>query len=101
MKYNNIDELDKTIENRIKRTTKHYYSDWKNLDRPKYMKCKGSTNKAERRLLLIVRECGTYLFTDEDMKRETPQYIAEYFKTQERNNKFYRIDLDKLTITKA
>ena len=35
MKYPNIDSLDQRIEAIISRTVKHYYTDWKNYDRPK------------------------------------------------------------------
>lgn len=98
MRYNTIDELDSRIENIIKRNVKHYYTDWKNLDRPKYMKLKGSTAWIDKGLLLIVRECGTYLYTLTELSTsDWARTVSTYYGD---NAKYYNIDLDKLTIKK-
>jgi hypothetical protein len=100
MKYKNIDELDARIERIIKRTVQNYYTDWKNYDRPKYMGLKGSRDRKDKKMILIVRKCGTYLLTlDEIAARESAAAIYEYYYTQEAtSSNYYLIDLDRLTI---
>lgn len=63
MKYKTIDELDQAIERRIKRKVQHYYTDWKNYDRPRYMRYKGSNARQDKEIIIIARECGTYIYT--------------------------------------
>ncbi len=100
MKYKTIDELDARIERIITGTVKHYYTDWKNYDRPKYMKLKGSANPADKHMILIARECGTYLLTLEAIENSIgAATIYEYYQTQERGT-YYLINLDRLTIEK-
>lgn len=95
-----INELDQNIERIVKRTVKHYYTDWKNYDRPKYMGFKGSNDREDKELILLVRECGTYLIRTADLYRDTwTTTIFEYFHTQERSD-YYLINLEKLTIKK-
>ena len=97
MKYSNINELDQRIENIISRTVKHYYTDWKNYDRPKYMNFKGSTNKADKDLILIARTCGTYLVRTEDIKAgdDWANTLYTYFQTQEHGT-YYHININNL-----
>ena len=97
MKYTDIDTLDKAIERIISRTVKHYYTDWKNYDRPKYMSCKASGLKADKELILIARECGTYLvkIADAEAGSDWANTLLEYFKTSEHAN-YYYINIDKL-----
>ena len=98
MKYKTISELDLRIENIVKRTVKAYYTDWKHYDRPKYMKCKGSNRWIDKGLLLIVRECGTYLYTIEELSTsDWARTVSTYYGDKA---KYYSIDLDKLTINK-
>lgn len=101
MKYATIDALDARIERIIKATVINYYTDWKNYDRPKYMKYKGSQDRREKRLILSVRKTGTYIYTEADKdERDTwPNTLWNYFHDQERAD-HYRIDLDRLTIEK-
>ena len=101
MKYQNINELDKRIEKIISATVKHYYTDWKNYDRPKYMKFKGSADTADKDLILIARECGTYLIRTEDIKtgNEWAKALVEYFQTQESAD-YYHININKLEVKK-
>ena len=101
MKYNTIDLLDTRIERIIDSTVKHYYTDWKNYDRPKYMKFKGSTEIADKKLILIARESGTYLIRIDDIinKNEWAITLYEYFNTQEKAT-YYYIDLCKLECKK-
>lgn len=100
-RFNNINELDQRIENIIKRTVKSYYSDWKNYDRPKYMNLKGSNRRADKKMILIARESGTYLYTFEELKNYNfAATVYEYYYTQCSNSKYYLIDLDNLSIEK-
>ena len=101
MKYKNIDLLDCRIENIIKRTVKYYYTDWKNYDRIKYIHCKASNQKEDKKLILIVRTCGTYLIKESELqdKNSWSFTLWNYFHNQESAN-FYFIDLDKLTVIK-
>lgn len=95
MKYNTIIELDNKIESIIKKTVKYYYSDWKNYDRPKYMKLKGMKPES---IFLIVRSCGTYIFSGSELEtNESSQTIYRYFTEQEAAN-VYRITLKNNSI---
>jgi len=95
-----IDELDQKIEKIVKKTVKHYYTDWKNYDRPKYMGFKGSNDRKDKELILIARACGTYLLRTADVfKDDWATTLYEYFQTQERAD-YYFINLNKLTIKK-
>jgi hypothetical protein len=99
MKYNNINLLDARIEKIISSTVKHYYTDWKHYDRPKYMKCKGSADKADKELILIARTCGTYLVKMADIKAgdNWANTLIEYYSTQETAD-FYYINLRTLEV---
>ena len=101
MKYRTINELDQKIESVITRTVKHYYTDWKNYDRPKYMSLKGSDKKEDKKVILIARSCGTYLVKISDMAAgdEWANTLYDYFLNQEHAD-YYFIDIDKLIITK-
>lgn len=103
MKYKTIDELDARIESTITKTVKHYYTDWKNYDRPKYMGFKGSLDPKDHKLVLIARTCGTYLLRAEDIKEagSWSESVFNYYRQQENDGtKYYNIDLDNLTIAK-
>lgn len=100
MTYENVNALDQAIEHVVKRTTKNYYSDWKHYDRPKYMTMKYSPNRQDKDLILIARECGTYLL---NVKNDPVQKdICHYFAAIERNPKdqFYFINIDKMELIK-
>jgi hypothetical protein len=99
MKYKNIADLDSKIEKIVKKTVKHYYTDWKNYDRPKYMGFKGSSDRHDKDLILIARECGTYLIRTEDARTAGTwaDTLYKYFQTQEHAS-YYRINLDSLTL---
>jgi hypothetical protein len=101
MRYPSIEALDNRIEKIIDSTVKHYYTDWKNYDRPKYMKFKGSADAADKDLILIARECGTYLIRTEDIKtgNEWAKTLVEYFQTQESAD-YYHININKLEVKK-
>lgn len=100
MKYRSILELDNKIERIIDRTVKHYYTDWKNYDRPKYMGLKGSEAPEDKELILIARECGTYLLTlDHIASSEGATAIYTYFQTQEKAT-YYYINLNNLELKK-
>ena len=98
MKYQTIDALDSRIEKIVKSTVKHYFTDWKHYDRPKYMKCKGSNDTADKKLILLVRETGTYLIRTIDVfeKDSWAETLYKYFQTQEKSD-YYMIDISRLT----
>ena len=99
MRYKNINDLDARIERIIKKTVEAYYTDWKNYDRPKYMKLKGSKDRKDKKMVLIVRKYGTYLLTLDAIDHNEPtNTIYNYFQTQEHAT-YYMIDLDRLEIT--
>ena len=100
-KYKTIDELDARIEKIVKGTVKHYYTDWKNYDRPKYMKLKGSRDRNDKTMVLIARDCGTYLLTLDAIENSTgAATIYEYYYTQDTRSTYYLINLDRLTLEK-
>ena len=101
MKYKTIDELDARIERIIKKTVQSYFTDWKNYDRPKYMKLKGSRDRSDKEIILIARDCGTYLLTTKEIETRTgAATIYEYYYTQDTRSTYYLINLDRLTINK-
>lgn len=101
MKYSNINALDSRIEKIISGIVKHYYTDWKNYDRPKYMKFKGSSDRADKELILIARECGTYLIRIADIKAGDDWAVTlyNYFQEQE-HGQYYYININKLEAVK-
>ena len=101
MKYPSIDLLDSRVERIVDGTVKHYYTDWKNYDRPKYMKFKGSADQADKKMILIVRACGTYLVRIEDIKAGDDWAVTlyNYFQEQEHAT-YYMIDLNRLEVKK-
>lgn len=93
MKYKSIDLLDAKIERIISRNVKYYYTDWKNYDRPYYMKLKGIK---EKNIILIVRESGTYLYTLDDLYNyEFSRTVCTYYGE---SVKYYSIDLINLEL---
>lgn len=101
MKYNNINELDARIENIIKKTVENYYTDWKNYDRPKYMRFKGSADQDDKKLILLARRYGTYLIKTADIKAgdDWATTLYNYYQDQERTT-YYYIDLETLECKK-
>ena len=104
MRYPTIDAMDARIESIISRKVKYYYSDWRNIDRPAYMRYKGSNDRRDRRLVLIARESGTYLLRESDVTKGNTNaaYIYDYYNGNGggTDNDFYMIDLDALTVKK-
>lgn len=87
-------ELDNRIENIVKKTVKYYYTDWKNYDRPKYMTYKATK---QNDIFLIVRTCGTYIFSNHDLNRSyEARTILRYYKEEAAAN-IYSINLTKGT----
>lgn len=96
MKYRTIDELDARIERIADKTIQHYYTDWKNYDRPYYMKLKGSTRREDKDILWIARESGSYLYTLDELKSyEHGRVVCEY---EWIGTRYFRINLESLTI---
>lgn len=110
-KYKTIDELDQAIERRISRKVKHYYTDWKNYDRPAYMRYKGSNARQDKELIIIARECGTYLYTVQDIKESKEAQddrgrwiytVYNYYidEKKENPNEYIYINLETLELRK-
>ena len=101
MKYNTINAMDARIEKIIDSTVKHYDTDWKNYDRPKYMSFKGSADRDDKELILIVRSCGTYLVRTADIKAgdSWANTLIEYYQTQE-HAEYYYINISKMEVKK-
>ena len=98
MKYKSIDLLDRHIENIISRKVKHYYTDWKNYDRPYYMKLKGSPRRQDKELILIARDCGSYLYTiDELYSYLFARTVCTYYGE---SVNYYKINIELLTCDK-
>lgn len=92
MKYKTQDKMDARIERIVKAKTKHFYTDWKNYDRVAYMKYKGSSNRKDKRMILIARECGTYLYTMDELENYSfAKTVYEYYMDQ--NCDYYEINL--------
>lgn len=103
MKYATIDQLDARIEKIISQKVKFYYTDWKNYDRPKYMNYKASSDRKDKKLVLIARESGTYLLRLCDIngtnERNAAKSFFEYYSNPKQGD-FYNIDLSALTVSK-
>lgn len=98
-KFSNIDELHAFLERRAKQIIKHYFSDWKNMDRPEVMK---HTGERTTEVYIIFRECGSYLYSREeltDMRREFPAVVMDYYKT-DKTAIYYKVDFCRLTAEK-
>ena len=101
MAYKSIDELDARIESIVRKTVESYYTDWKNYDRPKYMRLKGSKNRDDKIFYLIVRSCGTWIVTkNEYMTSESMKTVFDYYWDQERST-YYKVNIDRLEIKKC
>lgn len=104
--YNTFDELMQQLETIAKKQVKHYFTDFTDYDIPNLKKYNASTDRTEKRLTFIARECGTWLiFTDDIEKPGTfANTIFNYYRPggveNKRNcpNKFYNIDLLALSI---
>ena len=100
MRYKTEAEMDNRVERIIKAKVKHYYTDWKNYDRPKYMGLKGSDKKEDKKMILIARNCGTYLLTLNAIENNrSAAAIYEYYFMYETGN-YYFIDLNNLELKK-
>ncbi len=93
--FENIDELHAYIERQARRTIKHYYTDWKNYDRPDMMK---ATGNKEKEVYIIVRECGSYFYTLEHLRKSLyARTVMDYYNTDS-TAKYFRVDFQKLTV---
>lgn len=94
-KFKNIDDLHSYLEKEAHKTIKHYYTDWKNYDRPDVMKHTGLKTKE---VYIILRECGSYLHTREDLlKYDFSATVMDYY-TSDRTAKYYKVNFDALTV---
>ena len=102
MKYQSITALDNRVEKIIDRTVKFYYTDWKNYDRPKYMRYKGSQDLEDKKMILIARECGTYLVKISDIQSggEWANALIDHYSINEHSD-FYYINLLSLECKKV
>lgn len=91
-RFTSIDEIHAYIERQAKRIIKHYYTDWKNYDRLALMRATGE----RATIYVILRECGSYLFTAADLERENPKIIMDYY-AGDSTAKYYKLDLRAYT----
>lgn len=104
--YKDFSELMTQLDSMARKKVKHYFTDWTEYDIPNLKKYMASTDRIEKRLTLILRDCGTWLiFTDDINKPGTgANTIYNYYKPygienrKENTNKFYNIDLLALSI---
>lgn len=104
MTYTTKEALINRIDRIITGTVKHYMSDWTELDRPKLIRWLASDKRDDKQLLLIARDCGTYLLrmVDVNNKEHEASVINEYYREQEDDScKFYMIDLNRMQIKTA
>ena len=92
-KFKNINDLHAFLERQAKRTIKFYYTDWKNYDRPDVMKHTGAKTPE---IYIIFRESGSYLYTRDDLRREYPAVVMDYYSGDE-SAKYYKVDFLHLT----
>ena len=93
-KFINIDDLHAYLEKQASRTIKHYFTDWKNYDRPEVMRHTGLKTRA---VYIILREAGSYLYTREDLHRNFPAAVMDYY-TNYGKAKYFKVDFDRLTV---
>jgi hypothetical protein len=104
--YKTFNELMTTLDGIVRKTTKHYLTDWTDYDIPRLNENIVSNDLSDKRLTLIVRDCGTWLiYTDDISKPGTgANTLFNYYKpggvgSSRRNpEKFYNLDLSALTI---
>ena len=65
------------------------------------MKFKGSQNPDDKKMILIARECGTYIVRLADIKAgdDWANALVNHYTVNE-HSKFYFIDLEKLEVKK-
>ena len=95
-KFKDIDELHAFLERRAHQIIKHYFTDWKNLDRPEVMRHTGLKTKE---VYIIFRESGSYLYSRDDLQRDFPATVMDYYKDY-KNTAYYKIDFYILTAEK-
>lgn len=104
--YNNFNELLKALDTLAHKHVKHYISDWMEYDVPRLNKLNASKDRSEKNLILILRDCGTWLIFADDIKdpTTTAHTIYNYYlpggpDNPARNpNKYYKIDLIAFTV---
>lgn len=104
--YKTFDEIMATLDRLVKRQVKHYLTDWTDYDIPRLNESMASTDRSDKKLTLIVRDCGTWLiYTDDINKPGTgANTIFNYYKPggvgshRTKPEKFYNIDLLSFTI---
>lgn len=96
-KFDTIDSLHAYIERKAKTIINHYYTDWKHYDRIKMMQ---ATGRKEKEVYIIFRNCGSYLFTLENLlNSDYARTIMDYY-TSDSTAEYYRVDFDRLQVEK-
>lgn len=105
--YKTFDEIMATLDRLVKRQVKHYLTDWTDYDIPRLNESLKSSDRSDKKLTLIVRDCGTWLiYTDDISKPGTgANTIYNYYlpggpDNPKRNpNKYYELNLFDYSIT--
>ena len=95
-KFKNIDELHAFLERRAHQIIKHYFTDWKNLDRPEVMRHTGLKTKE---VYIIFRESGIGYTSQAYAASDFPATVMDYYKDY-RNTAYYKVDFCSLTAEK-
>lgn len=100
-KYKDFNEFMAALEKLAKKQVNHYYTDFTDYDIPRLEKLNASKEKSEKRLIIILRDCGTWLIFADDVKdtKSTAYTIYNYYlpggiDNPKRNpNKYYALNL--------
>ena len=100
-KYKDFNEFMAALTKLAKKQVNHYYTDFTDYDIPRLEKLNASKEKSEKRLIIILRDCGTWLiFADDIRNPETTShtiynyYLPNGVDNPKRNpNKYYYLNL--------
>lgn len=104
--YNNFNDFMAALDTLAKKQVKHYINDWIDYDIPRLNKLNASKEKIDKKLVLILRNCGTWLIWADDIKNpETFSHTVFYYylpggpdNPTQNPNKYYSLDLINYTI---
>ena len=96
MYYKNLEEVDNRVIQIVHNKVKRYLTDWIYYDWPKFEIAKESKRDPEKELLLIARDCGTYLFFIDELKIPDSQAVLMYnfwYQATPKDVSYYYINL--------
>lgn len=96
-RFADIDSLHAYIEKKARQIIRHYYTDWKNYDRPSMMKATGAK---EKEVYVILRDCGSYFYLAEELTdptRDFPITVMDYY-TSDKSARYFKVNFRDLVI---